>query len=85
MARPNRGVRAPPVLLLGPPGIGGRRSGAGEGLGPSSIFGLSWSSAMLPVLLVKMLAKLSGLSWRFKEGSPAPTVMPYQDPSVSCT
>ena len=52
MARPNRGVRAPPVLLLGPPGIGGRRSGAGEGLGPSSVLDLSWSSAMLPVLLV---------------------------------
>lgn len=52
MARPNRGVRAPPMFLLGPPGIGGRRSGAGEGLGPSSVLDLSWSSAMLPVLLV---------------------------------
>ncbi len=85
MARPNRGVRAPPVLLLGPPGIGGRRSGAGEGLGPSSVLDLSWSSAMLPVLLVKMLTKLSGLSGRYREGSPAPMVMPYQETSVPCT
>ena len=84
MARPNRGVRAPPVLLLGPPGIGGRSSGAGEGFGPSSILDLSWSSAMLPVMPVNLLTKLRGLPWRLQEGSPAPTGMPYQVTSISC-
>ena len=35
MASPRRGVRGPPALLF-PPGIGGRRSGAGEGVDPVS-------------------------------------------------
>ena len=47
MARPRRGVLAPGLLLL-PPGIGGRRSGAGEGVEPASSGLGSWSSFIMP-------------------------------------
>lgn len=46
IASPRRGARAPPALLL-PPGIGGRRSGAGEGLDPVSGLGMPCVSSIL--------------------------------------
>lgn len=57
IASPRRGVRAPPALLI-PPGIGGRRSGAGEGLDPVSGLGDSWFSSMLPALLMPTLREI---------------------------